>query len=636
ATLTPEQLRGRGTAPALTLLKLLLSRPERFALKDWITEQFCRDQELFSNVRLDNIVSQLRGLLCPSSYEDLRTHLVTHLRSSPGSGYGYQLAAYPLIWVDSDALLWNSEQAARLERFGDNPLSYWERSYQLAKRGMYLPNEAYSGWGETRRSDVAGMLRQSVQALARLCIAQHGGAGEEEALLILRSYWLENPLEEDVLRVLMELLGRRERYHEALKYYKQLCALLEAENQQPDLHTQDLAEYLRTKQTQRTSKRENPLSKQQPTGYAASHQPSIGFTLDQPQTLLLDRMEGIHNKGDQLLDSQRRKVLQQMLEVVEVTLLTPLDVLLRDLVTLGNEAKKSQVALLYEHLLALSWDHYYTTSAQHAVRYIDQWLKPLTLSAKEASGEEQTHLLTLLCHFYQLSGVAARDRMDFAQALSDGKRAIELAFHLENAELIAAALFRRAKTSLKCQHVTPAIQDVEAALSYTRRARDPLKGYVHQATAAVYALLTEQDKTFQTKSLQLFDKVARIIETGNLENDSSFVKLNIAGLSIDRAKALALFQRPGEAHRTLDIARQQLGRDITRWQARLLTVDAEIYLADNDPQQSCTLAREALRIIQCTHSLSNKQHIISLHKKLQEQFPLHSPVLLLAEELQLS
>ena len=39
-SLTPEQLRGRGTAPALTLLKLLLSCPHHFALKEWLTEAF--------------------------------------------------------------------------------------------------------------------------------------------------------------------------------------------------------------------------------------------------------------------------------------------------------------------------------------------------------------------------------------------------------------------------------------------------------------------------------------------------------------------------------------------------------------------------------------------------------------------
>jgi hypothetical protein len=140
-SLTPEQLRGRGTAPALTLLKLLLSRPERFALKDGLMDAFCRDRELFSNVRLDNIVSLLRGLLCPPHYGDLRTHLVAHVRSSPGGGDGYQLAPYPLIWVDNEALTRYGEQAARMERFGDDALPYWEQAYALAKRGIYVAKD---------------------------------------------------------------------------------------------------------------------------------------------------------------------------------------------------------------------------------------------------------------------------------------------------------------------------------------------------------------------------------------------------------------------------------------------------------------------------------------------------------------
>ncbi len=253
----PDQLRGRGPAPALLLLKLLLSspklllsNPERFASKDWLIQQFCRDRELFSNVRLDNIASQLRSLLCPNIYEGLRTHLLAHVRSSPASGDGYQLAAYPLIWTDIDALAWNVEQGARMERFGDDPLPYWERAYELVKQGVYLPDEAYSDWSSIQREEVAGVLRQCVQALARLYVVRHGEAGEEEALLLLRSYWLEHPEEEDVLRPLMELLGQRECYQEALGYYERLCELFE-EKQQPDPRTRDVAEYLRTKQIQR-------------------------------------------------------------------------------------------------------------------------------------------------------------------------------------------------------------------------------------------------------------------------------------------------------------------------------------------------------------------------------------------------
>ncbi|MEO9030065.1 MAG: NB-ARC domain-containing protein, partial [Ktedonobacteraceae bacterium] len=51
----------------------------------------------------------------------------------------------------------------------------------------------------------------------------------------------------------MELLGRREQYHEALDDYKRLVTLLEQEEYQPDKQTQDLAEYLQLKQIQRPS-----------------------------------------------------------------------------------------------------------------------------------------------------------------------------------------------------------------------------------------------------------------------------------------------------------------------------------------------------------------------------------------------
>jgi len=58
-SLTPEQLRGRGATPARLLLKLLLSRPHRFALRDWLTEQFCHDRELFASLRLDNLAQSM-------------------------------------------------------------------------------------------------------------------------------------------------------------------------------------------------------------------------------------------------------------------------------------------------------------------------------------------------------------------------------------------------------------------------------------------------------------------------------------------------------------------------------------------------------------------------------------------------
>jgi tetratricopeptide (TPR) repeat protein len=167
------------------------------------------------------------------------------------SGGGYQLAGQPLVWVDAEALSWQVEQAVRMERFGDDPLPFWQRAYELAKRGEYLPGEACSKRAEARREEIAGLRRQSVLALARLFTEREGRAGEEQALVLLRSYWTAHPRDEDILRPLMELLGRRECYQEALDSYAKLCRVLEEDGQQPDPHTQDVVEYLRAKHIQR-------------------------------------------------------------------------------------------------------------------------------------------------------------------------------------------------------------------------------------------------------------------------------------------------------------------------------------------------------------------------------------------------
>jgi hypothetical protein len=233
AVLTPDRLRGRGVGPALSLLKLLLSRPQRFAPADWLLEQFCRDEgEAFSTKRLDTLAWLLRDLLCPPAYAALRRQLVVHTRAM--SGVGYQLAGYPLIWVDHEAICWQVEQAMRMERFGDDPLPFWQRAYELAKRGDYLPDEAYSEWAEAKREEMAGLRRQCVLALARLLPEREGKAGEEEAVVLLRSYWTEHPRDEDILRPLMELLGKRECFQEALDSYAKLCDLLSEDGQQPD------------------------------------------------------------------------------------------------------------------------------------------------------------------------------------------------------------------------------------------------------------------------------------------------------------------------------------------------------------------------------------------------------------------
>jgi DNA-binding SARP family transcriptional activator len=253
-----ERLHGRGAAPALALLKALVSRPHRYAARDWLCEALrSAEEEALSYERLHDLATLLRGLLCPpmadtERRDHLRRQLLAFVHSATESGPGYRLGAYPLIWVDIDALAWNVEQACRMIRFGDDPLPFWERAYALARRGEYLLDESYSDWAEPRRAEAARYLRQSVHALAQLYLTRDGERGEEEALRLLGDYWEQHVTDEDALRPLMELLGKRERYQEALSSYQRLCAVLEEEDRTPDAHTTDLKEFLGVKQLQRT------------------------------------------------------------------------------------------------------------------------------------------------------------------------------------------------------------------------------------------------------------------------------------------------------------------------------------------------------------------------------------------------
>src|SRR5579859_2376003 len=206
--LPPERLSGRGPGSALKAVKLMMSQPERYTTKDWLMTHLRQGEEAYvTPKRLENILSYLRcHLLCLPSGKKL-SNLVVYRRATDESGDGYQLAGFPLVWLDIDALAWNVEQASLKERFGENPLPYWERAYQIASRGRFLVDEPLSDWAKARREAADDHLRQCVHALARLYLASSGERGEEHVLLLLRTYCREYRTDEDALWPLLQLLN---------------------------------------------------------------------------------------------------------------------------------------------------------------------------------------------------------------------------------------------------------------------------------------------------------------------------------------------------------------------------------------------------------------------------------------------
>lgn len=248
-----ERLHGRGAYPALTLLKVLLCHPHRYALRTCILEQLWPDADTVhkKEKRLDDIASWLRGLLLPPEGKE---KVLLYTRASQSAGNGYRLAEYPLIWVDSEAFTWYVEQALRMERFDDDPLPFWEAAYQLGSRGLFLLDEASLVWTESQRALLVGQYRQCVLRMAHLYRERRQ---MQEALVRLRTFWFAHQADEDALRPLMELLAEQECFQEAVQYYARLEQRLNQESLVPDPRTQDVAAYVRAKSIQRARKEQN-------------------------------------------------------------------------------------------------------------------------------------------------------------------------------------------------------------------------------------------------------------------------------------------------------------------------------------------------------------------------------------------
>ena len=279
----------------------------------------------------------------------------------------------------------------------------------------------------------------------------------------------------------------------------------------------------------------------------------------------------------------------------------------------------AQRMMAYEDILAMSWELYYMGNLQYATRNVDQWIHVLAHTAKGAKATERDQVLAMLCRFYQLSCTAARDRMDTTRALHDGKKAIDIALQLENAELIASAYYRRIRVYLQAEQHDKALQDVEAALYYLDVVRDPLKATLYRAAAEAYAPTAKDDKQLQKQCLMYLDSAGRIIRKGNLEPDGSFLKPDIASVQIERAATLAEFHRCKDAHNALIIAHEQISPGNIRRRKDLLLAEADTYFAENELEGCCESIIESLKLTQATDSRSNEPWMLSLYQQLQRR-----------------
>ena len=192
---------------------------------------------------------------------------------------------------------------------------------------------------------------------------------------------------------------------------------------------------------------------------------------------------------------------------------------------------------------------------------VDERIQQLSSLLEFTSSQARLSLLTFKCRFLQLAAVAARDRLDLPQSLEQSEEALALATYIDNAELQAASLFRRARTHLYMQNYDLAVQDLERALPYAHRSRNPLKSYVFICLAEAYSLCAPNDSQVKKAAFALLDAVGKALrdsKNGHMDGDGSYTRIDVSGWAIEQANVFGRFGQLALARESVHEAHNEL------------------------------------------------------------------------------
>jgi tetratricopeptide (TPR) repeat protein len=651
--LSMQTLRGRGAVPSLMLLKLLASSPRRFSTKDMLTTQMQQEMEKGTAIRLDTYASYLRGSLCqldasPALIDPLRLLAVEYLRNGRGSGPGYRLGPYPLLWLDTQALTYQVEYGVLMERMGEPTLAlpFWQRAYQLASKGEYLPDDPHSDWAQSTREQVAGHLKQSVHTLRRLLLAERGASAKEEVMLLLRSYWLTHKTDEDALRPLMELLGEQERFGEAQEYYLQCVeALNQVEvGRQPTQQTRDLHKFLRIKHIRR--EHSERVSSEDGVSLTVPTRPLIAWpsSLSGPYTATQGIREAVGESGGQVTDLSRRLLLEQFLGLILAKTPTALsaEALLKpDLLENLLGASKQHVRVdelvipaeemvpLYAVTIPACWNLYFAGKRAEVESALPASLSHLPMIVQQSSTYRSV-AARLASQAYQLDWLLALQRQNFGKALSSIKQAFHYADLAGENNLRVSSLIRQAHIYFHLKSPFQQFQLHQKATQYGEGLSPLIQGWFSIVLAESYAYLGDEAEADRLLG------VAHTVFPDHPEYDPNFVNTPINHYTLANHEVILhlRLRRPKRAWKILEEIDKTLPSTATPRRAELFNRQTQALLALGEMHQACSCFEAAVSVAQTLNSPLRYQESCENYEQMRQKWPTEGKVKAVGKLLQ--
>ncbi|MDQ2716098.1 MAG: hypothetical protein M3Z08_14420 [Chloroflexota bacterium] len=325
-----------------------------------------------------------------------------------------------------------------------------------------------------------------MHALARLSLAHYGEAGKAEALLLLRTYWQQHKTDEDALRPLLELLGEQERYQEAEEYYQQLLLALadlepdeDGQPRTPDPRTQDIREYLRTKQIQR----ERILLPATPVATSrviSQERQTPGSGLDSGYSISVIS-EATSQRADNTMS--RREAGKTIATLGAASLLT---VPLFGLRQVGALLQDEEILALSTPSIPILWRLYFDGHLSDVQQALPGYLSQIALLVRQPSRYQQ-RAAWVASKAHQLACMLALQEQDYGLALIHVDQALLGATRAEDTHLQVATLIRRALVYRYLKWFTPMLEAYQEADQYRKSLSPLLQGRLYAGLAEAHS-----------------------------------------------------------------------------------------------------------------------------------------------------
>jgi DNA-binding SARP family transcriptional activator len=623
-----EEWRSRG--PAIALLKLLICRTNRRATRDTIVDALWPETDADkANRSLDVAASILRSILRIGNQKSL---LMT-VHASDVSVLG--LPDQQQLWVDADAFEEYLTHAARAESQGADPLPFLEAAQQLAK-GDFLEDDVYEEWAETRRRAIDASRHRLLHRLTNLYV-QRGFIDQAEVLL--QTFLIDHPTDEDALYQLMNILAQQGRRQEALSLYKKTVRILQEDQKKPSPRVRELAERIYKEPAQREKSVQ------------------IYTTSSKIHSQAVDRLIASRESHSQE-DIAQYWLLATLGDLTHLLnggwtvsdIVTSLQTTLTGLVTIPSASREhllrlasgallsNQLTIVDEYTTANAWELAAALSTSGAACWSTFNTSPV--SSLLVSGQVQLKLLRQLhdhlpslarpftySSAYRFTGAALFFQARYAEALHAHKQSYLAAVEAGDPWNMAESLCWQGGVWKACGQYQRAMEETEKALRLAKESDNPqalaLQARIFAHLAECAALLQQPDMV--AKHLAQSAAVLNQLEA-NEEFDLSAWK---------QYQAICAFYL-GDTENAIIHFRQVFDELNPNWilqRAYTAQFLYQAYIKLHEPDEAIKAARIALPYIEASHAIMLSASFIDDMRHLQSLFPDHPEVEALAIEL---